>query len=171
MTDVGAEAQRHLPARVVPMTGAHVDQLVPHEHAMFGSEAWSSTSYRAELRDTASRAYLALESPEGALLGWGGVLVAADQAEITTVGVIPSAQRHGLGRRLLDELCALAAARGAREMFLEVRVDNEAAQRLYDAAGFTEVGRRRGYYDRGRVDALVMHRQLGRQSGLGGLAP
>ena len=167
---------------VVPMTAAHVDALMAYEHEMFGPEAWSPAAYRAEIADTGSRVYVALEAsdtrttdaPTDAdatagprLLGWGGLLVAADTAEITTIGIVPPAQRQGLGRRLLDELTRLAAARGARELFLEVRVDNTAARAMYDAAGFAVVGRRRGYYDRGRVDAVVMRRDIGNDSGPG----
>ncbi|MDT4944531.1 MAG: [ribosomal protein S18]-alanine N-acetyltransferase, partial [Pseudonocardiales bacterium] len=46
------------------------------------------------------------------------------------------------------------------EVFLEVRVDNEAAQSLYASEGFAQVGLRPVYYDAGRVDAVVMHREL-----------
>jgi len=53
-----------------------------------------------------------------------------------------------------------ARRRGAREAFLEVRVDNDAARRLYASEGFDEIGTRRGYYDNGRVDAVVMRREL-----------
>jgi ribosomal-protein-alanine acetyltransferase len=146
--------------KVVPLTEQHLDELLRYEREMFGPEAWSRASYRGEIADTATRRYLALEDETGALLGWGGVLLAADIAEITTVGIIPPARRRGLGRRLLRELCRVAADGGARELFLEVRVDNTAAIRLYETDGFETVGRRRGYYDHGRVDALTMRREL-----------
>jgi ribosomal-protein-alanine N-acetyltransferase len=145
---------------VVPMTAAHIELLMPHEKEMFGSEAWSANSYRAEIADTRNRYYVAVEDAQGELLGWGGVLVAADAAEILTVGVVPAARRQGLARRMLAALYAEARRRGAVEMFLEVRVDNAAAITLYEREGFVEVGRRPGYYDRGRVDAVVMRRVL-----------
>jgi len=148
------------PTRVVPMTPAHVEQLMPYEHELFGTEAWSAASYCAELADTRTRHYVAVEGSDGQLLGWGGVLIAGDQAEILTVGVVPAAQRQGLARAMLAELYAAAVRRGARELFLEVRVDNAAAIALYAAEGFADIGRRRGYYEHGRVDALVMRRTL-----------
>ena len=61
---------------------------------------------------------------------------------------------------MLAALYDVARERGAQEMFLEVRVDNDSAISLYLDEGFVEVGRRRGYYDRGRVDAVVMRREL-----------
>ena len=145
---------------IVPMTPAHVDALMPHERDMFGTEAWSERSYREEIADARNRYYVAVEGPDGVLLGWAGVLVIAGTADVLTVGVVPSARRRGLARRMLAALYAEAARRGATEIFLDVRVDNDSAIALYRNEGFAELGRRRGYYDAGRVDSLVMRRGL-----------
>ncbi|MGK7869279.1 GNAT family N-acetyltransferase [Falsiroseomonas sp. E2-1-a20] len=93
--------------------------------------------------------------------GAGFVLarVAADEAEILTLAVVPEARRAGLGGALLAEAMAAAVLRGAGTMFLEVSEANRAAQALYGAAGFAEVGRRRRYYSDG-TDALVLRRAL-----------
>ena len=159
------------PVSVVAMTAEHIVALMPHERAMFGTEAWTESGYRTELADTERRYYLVAEgdaptvgpgasASKAELLGWAGVMVIADSAEILTVGVIPSARRRGIARQVLDGLLGEARRRGAVEAFLEVRVDNEAAQALYARAGFAQVGLRRGYYDGGRVDAVVMRREL-----------
>ncbi|HVU93546.1 MAG TPA: ribosomal protein S18-alanine N-acetyltransferase [Jatrophihabitans sp.] len=145
---------------LVPMTVAHIDALLPYEREMFGTEAWTASSYRSELADTRYRYYVAVESDEGALLGWAGVMVLQDAAEILTVGVVPSARRAGLARLMLADLLDEAVRRGAKEAFLEVRVDNEPARSLYRREGFEEVGRRPGYYDAGRVDAVTMRKEL-----------
>jgi ribosomal-protein-alanine N-acetyltransferase len=93
--------------------------------------------------------------------GIGFVLarVAADEAEILTLAVVPQARRQGHGGVLLAAALAGAAARGATAMLLEVSADNAAAQALYATAGFVEVGRRRRYYADGS-DALVLRRAL-----------
>jgi [ribosomal protein S18]-alanine N-acetyltransferase len=142
------------------MAVRHIDALMPYEREMFGSEAWSRSGYRAELADVRHRHYIAAENGDGALLGWAGVRVVADTAEILTVGVVPAARRKGIARRMLDALLAEAARRGAREAFLEVRVDNVAALALYAGEGFAQVGIRRGYYDGGRVDAVTLRKEL-----------
>ena len=148
---------------VVPMTAGHVDALMRYEDEMFGSEAWSADAYRDEIADTTrSRGYFAAVDDAGRLLAWAGVRVIGDSAEVLTVGVIPAARRRGIARRMLRTLLGEATGRGAREAFLEVRVDNVAARRLYEAEGFAQVGRRRGYYDAGRVDAVVMRKELPR---------
>jgi [ribosomal protein S18]-alanine N-acetyltransferase len=146
---------------IVPMTVAHIDALMPYERDMFGTEAWSRAAYRDELADTSYRYYVAAEDPTGALLGWAGIRIVGSEADIVTVGVVPSARRAGIARRMIDALLAEAARRGAREIFLEVRVDNEAARALYAGEGFEEIGVRRGYYDAGRIDAVTMRKRLG----------
>ena len=86
--------------------------------------------------------------------------VAADEAEILTIAVLPERQGAGLGRKLLNAAMAESAARGARAMFLEVAPTNLAAWALYERAGFIQVGQRSGYYP-GGGDALVLRADLG----------
>ena len=71
----------------------------------------------------------------------------------------PSFHRRGIGRRLLEALLDEAAQRGARQVLLEVAVDNAPAQKLYAQYGFEAVGIRRGYYQPSNTDALVMMRE------------
>ncbi len=124
-----------------------------HASAFPPAEAWGPDAIR-----------LMLEMP-GAfglhLPGQGFVLarVAADEAEILTLAVVPAARRQGQGAALLAAAMAGAAARGADAMFLEVSERNAAASALYAAAGFAEIGRRRRYYA-DRADALVLRRGL-----------
>ncbi len=87
--------------------------------------------------------------------------VAADEAEILTLAVLPEARRHGLGRALLAAAMAEAAARGALSMVLEVGARNAPAQALYAGAGFGRVGLRTGYYGGGE-DALILRATIAR---------
>ncbi|MGI8679876.1 MAG: ribosomal protein S18-alanine N-acetyltransferase [Jatrophihabitans sp.] len=147
-------------AAIVPMTRTHIDALMPFEREMFGTEAWTVSAYRSELADTRLRHYVAAESAGGELLGWAGVMVVGETAEILTVGVVPASRRRGIARRLLVDLLVEARRRAATEAFLEVRVDNTAAIALYASEAFERVGVRRGYYDAGRIDAVTMRRRL-----------
>jgi len=145
---------------LVPMTNQHIDALMPYEKSMFGTEAWTRSGYRSELADTTLRYYIAAEDEDGRLLGWAGVMIVAEDAQILTIGVIPEMRRHGIGQQLLDALLAEARRREATAVFLEVRVDNEAAQQLYKHNDFSILRVRRGYYDHGRVDAVEMQRAI-----------
>ena len=88
--------------------------------------------------------------------------IGADECHVMNLCVHPHWQRLGIGRRLLRRLLALARNKGADTAFLEVRVSNAAARRLYAAEGFCEIGTRRGYYParNGREDAVVLARAL-----------
>ncbi|MEQ8498199.1 MAG: GNAT family N-acetyltransferase [Sneathiellaceae bacterium] len=99
---------------------------------------------------------------EGQPAGFVLVSLVAGEAEILTLAVPRERRRQGLGRRLLAAALRLSAARGATRMVLEVSEANAAARALYDAAGFSPVGRRRGYYRGacGAEDALVLARHL-----------
>ena len=107
-----------------------------------------------------------LESPGVfALIAAGGFIlcrVAADEAEVLTLAVLPEARRRGVGGALLTSALALALAWGVRTFFLEVAEDNPAALALYQGAGFGPIGRRPGYYRRasGSVAAIVLSRRL-----------
>jgi ribosomal-protein-alanine N-acetyltransferase len=86
-----------------------------------------------------------------------------DEAEILNLVVAAGARRRGIGRQLLGAALATLGDRGVRRCHLEVRNSNEAAIGLYRSAGFTENGRRKGYYrspDGAGEDALMMLKSL-----------
>lgn len=129
-------------------------------HAEAFAEGWDAAAFTQLLAMPGAEAVLAFEAdePVGFLLS----RQAADEAEIITIATRPGARRRGVGRQLLAHRMADLVARGVNHMFLEVAASNEAAIRLYAACGFTEVGRRKGYYQRpeGREDAIVLRRGL-----------
>jgi ribosomal-protein-alanine N-acetyltransferase len=94
--------------------------------------------------------------------------VAGPEAELLTLAVAPEARGRGLGRWLVAAFEAEAARRGAVDAFLEVAEGNVAARAVYAAAGWTEAGRRRGYYaapGRTAEDALVLRKALAARAG------
>src|SRR5215472_13970632 len=76
--------------------------------------------------------------------------------EIENVAVSGQARRRGLGSRLLGEFLNLARDRGGRDIFLEVRASNDAAQRLYQKWAFVPAGVRKSYYESPNEDALIL---------------
>lgn len=97
------------------------------------------------------------------VVGYGVMSVVIDESHILNLCVHPHRQSKGLGRRLLLRLLKIARQHGAETAFLEVRVGNQVALRLYESLGFVEIGRRRNYYpaqEGGREDALVMSLEL-----------
>lgn len=83
----------------------------------------------------------------------------AGEAELLTIAVDPQARGQGQGGRLLQSFLDRARALGAERAFLEVAAGNGPAIRLYTRAGFSQSGKRKGYYhhpDGAREDAIMM---------------
>jgi ribosomal-protein-alanine N-acetyltransferase len=117
-------------------------------------DAWSETVFCQQL---GFPGVFGLLHPSGGLIL---ARVAADDAEILTLAVVPEARRCGVAMALLHESATTAAAMGASAIFLEVSVGNSAARALYTRAGFAPVGRRPGYYS-DQSDALVLQLDVG----------
>jgi ribosomal-protein-alanine N-acetyltransferase len=99
---------------------------------------------------------------QGIIQGYGIISIAAGEAHLLNLCVRPESQRQGVGEKMLVQLVALARRHDAEIIFLEVRESNAAARRLYDKAGFNELGSRKDYYPAadGREDALILARVL-----------
>lgn len=141
-----------------PMRWQDVAAVHRIEVASFPRDPWSEGSFWAELAARPRRAYLVLA--EDGVIGYGGLDLAGETADVMTIAVDPARRGEGLGDVLLEGLRERAAAAGASQVMLEVRADNEAAIGLYRAHGFREVHRRRGYYQPDRVDALIMRGEV-----------
>lgn len=141
-------------------TPADLDAIMAIENASFPSDAWSSESMAAELVTPYSH-YL-VDEEDGAVIGYAGLrsIRGNADADIQTIALAEARRGEGRGRALLRALLAEASARGAREVFLEVRADNPSAEGLYRSEGFEEIGRRPRYYQPDDVDAIVMKVKL-----------
>ena len=142
-----------------PMRRGDVDAVAAMEGILFGAEAWSPELLATEMTaDPASRYYIVADD-DGVITGYGGLLAQrGGQADVLTLAVAAHRWGEGIGGALLDGLLTEAARRDCTEVFLEVRVDNDRAQRLYRRRGFIDIGIRRGYYQPSGTDALVMRR-------------
>lgn len=138
-----------------------LETVVEMEQRLFPDDAWSAQSWWAELAARPRRAYVVAESDDGStVLGYAGLDLAGEVADVMTIAVAPAAQGRGLGHLLTRWLVDTATEEGAESLLLEVRADNDAARTLYARHGFEQIAVRRGYYQPGAVDALVLRRLL-----------
>lgn len=138
-----------------------IDPVLDLEHELFPDDAWSAGMFWSELAHArgpqATRRYVVAEDPDsGRIVGYAGLAAAGDLADVQTIGVTRGHWGGGLGSELLTDLLKHATAFECAEVLLEVRVDNTRAQKLYERFGFEPIGFRRGYYQPGNIDALVM---------------
>lgn len=138
-----------------------IEPVLELEHELFPEDAWSAGMFWSELAHArgprATRRYVVAEDPRtGRLVGYAGLATAGDLADVQTIAAARDQWGTGLGARLLTDLLRAATAFECVEVLLEVRVDNTRAQKLYERFGFEPIGFRRGYYQPGNADALVM---------------
>jgi ribosomal-protein-alanine N-acetyltransferase len=154
-----------------PMISADLPAVLVLEQELFGEEAWSREMLASELAELPSRYYLVADDGSE-VAGYAGLFApGGGPADVLTLAVTERRWGEGIGSLLLEALLAEAARRGCPEVFLEVRVDNDRAQRLYLRRGFTRIGLRRGYYQPSGTDAVVMRLELGVAPGGPGSAP
>lgn len=117
---------------------------------------WSLDSFHYEMRVNPYANYIVAEDETGAIVGYCGMWIVIDSAQITNVAVTKKARGQGIGEGLMREAMRVAKEQKAEMMSLEVRVSNTVAQNLYRKLGFQEGGIRKGYYTDNHEDALVM---------------
>ena len=146
--------------RLRPMRLSDLDAVLALEEELFTHDTWTRAMYRDELARLDTRHYLVAEDA-GTVVGYAGLIAYDDEAHVATIGVAQARQGEGTGALLLDALLT-EADRRSPVVLLEVRADNELARGLYRRRGFTEIGRRRGYYQPSNTDAVVMKRERSR---------
>ncbi|MFH5837183.1 ribosomal protein S18-alanine N-acetyltransferase [Proteiniclasticum sp. C24MP] len=96
---------------------------------------------------------------EEKVIGYVQCWYTLDSADIINVAVSDAFKRQGVGHRLIRDLILHLKERNVENVFLEVRVSNLPAQRLYKSMGFITLSKRERYYVNGE-DALVMNLQI-----------
>ena len=136
-----------------PANEADLPSLASLESSLF-SVPWSQTALAGHLSADHTLSLLLFEGddPVGYLLAG----FTPPEGELYRIAVLPDRRRRGYGRRLLDAFLEAAKAKGASDLWLEVRESNAAAISLYRAAGFALSARRDRYYRDPTEAALVM---------------
>ena len=135
------------------MTSGDAEAIESVWSASPGASQWSARDV-LHLARNGARIWVAQE--EHQIVGAAALRTAGDEAEVLNLGVAPSWRKRGLGRELMIAAIQDANHAGATNLFLDVRESNLGAQAFYKALGFTEAGRRRGYYRDPAEDALVL---------------
>lgn len=127
------------------------------ERESFPKEPWSFQMLASSFESEAFSGILAEDG--GEIIGYAGITVADDTADIDNIAVTELYRNSGVGTALIKSLISLAEKKGVKKLFLEVRVSNSVAMRLYLKNGFVGVYARTRYYSDGE-DCLVMAREI-----------
>ncbi|MDR2862247.1 MAG: ribosomal protein S18-alanine N-acetyltransferase [Syntrophobacterales bacterium] len=145
------------PFYIRPATENDLDAIDAMEGESFLSP-WPRDIFRKEMQLSFSRSFAAAENksadniPVGYIFFW----IIDQEMQLHRLAVKKTRQRQGIGSLLLQEMINTCRSEGITDGFLEVRASNQNAINLYQKAGFTVAGVRKGYYDDTREDALIM---------------
>jgi len=126
---------------------------------LFPYSPWSASQYKEEFSSPTRHFVVATDAAQN-IIGYAGVFAPGQaEADVLTVGVIPSHRGKGIARQLMSMITNWATEQGSIAMMLEVKVDNSDAIGLYESLGYSKLNVRKDYFGAG-LDALVMRLDL-----------
>jgi ribosomal-protein-alanine N-acetyltransferase len=156
-------ADQGIPAglEVRPMRRGDIGLVAAIEADRHPVATWSASVFHDALDAPDRYLCLVVESAaaHGDVVAYGVLALGDGTADLDNLTVRADHERRGIGSWMLRVLLDEAGGRGAREVLLEVRHDNDPAIALYRADGFIEINRRRGYYAHD-LDAVIMRRSV-----------
>lgn len=135
------------------LNDSHIDGIMTINELSFAIP-WSRNSIEDELKN--KFAIYTVATLNDKVVGYGGLWLIIDEANITNIAVHPEYRKSGIASLILNELLNICAKQNAVSIDLEVRVSNVAAQKLYKKFDFNEIGIRKKYYEDNNEDAILM---------------
>lgn len=103
--------------------------------------------------------FIAAKTDANEIIGFAGLKVIIDVADIMNIVVKKSFRRNSIGSTLLENLISYSKEKNLKTLTLEVNDHNISAIRLYNKFSFDHIGIRKKYYN-GESDAIIMSKQL-----------
>ncbi len=141
--------------RFAPLLAEHFDAVVALEQQAY-AHAWSRANFLDALH---SGYHVQLLLAEDEVLGYFVAMKGVDEVHLLNITVAVEHQGQGLAQLMLDALALWTRSQNLYWLWLEVRVSNAAAIRVYQRHGFNRVGLRKDYYPARhgeRESAIVM---------------
>jgi ribosomal-protein-alanine N-acetyltransferase len=133
--------------------------FVSLDKELFPYSPWSASQYKEEFSAPTRYFVVAIDEQQN-IIGYAGVFApGAAEADVLTIGVVPTERGKGIARRLMAMITDWASQQGSTAMMLEVKVDNVEAIGLYESLGYSKLNVRKDYFGAG-LDAVVMRSEL-----------
>ena len=136
------------------MNKSDLSTIVELEKKLF-TAPWSMEDFVYELNDNPYSKLFVMEL-DNRIIGYAGIWLIFEQAQITTIGIIDEMRGQGFGKLLLDYLEQEAIDNQCETISLEVRISNEHAINLYKKNGYQTINIRKSYYSDNHEDAYLM---------------
>jgi len=141
------------------MIALDIPVLVGLEKSIFPESPWSAAQFREELSGVPRTRKYVVALEENELIGYAGIALAVDVADIHTLSIVPTHRNRGIASEMLRQLESWAMEKGIHAFMLEMREGNAEAQPLYEKHGYSIVSRRDNYYAPG-IHALIMRKEV-----------
>ncbi len=145
---------------ILPMTEQNFMDVAKIESECFFDRPWTAEQFREELTLDFSRTFLAVV--DGKAAGFVNMWLTPPMAIINNIAVLEPYRRQGIASLLVK--AALGECKGCSSLSVEVRVSNTGAIKLYEGYNFSQVGRRRNFYENPREDAYIMTKFMKKES-------
>lgn len=116
---------------------------------------WPRDIFERELKENDFAYYYVLLDGEK-IIGYVGLWMIFDEAQITNIAILPEYRGKRLGTKIFKKAIEVAIQSGMKTLSLEVRLSNIAAQKMYRNFGLVPGGIRKNYYTDNGEDAMVM---------------
>ncbi len=148
--------------QLLPMTAELIPQIAALECSCFSHPATQEMLEGVLWNESA--VIIAAVDGQGQVLGYAGLQTVLDEGYIDNIAVRPDCRRQGVADALVAAFVRFGQAKLAF-LTLEVRASNAPAIALYEKHGFRPVGRRPGYYDHPKEDAILMTLEFTHETG------
>ena len=141
------------------MNALDIPVLVGLEKSIYPESPWSAAQFREELAGAPRTRKYIIAVDGSQIVGYAGIALAGDVADIHTLTVVPAYRRQGIASAMLHELESWAHKKGVSAVMLEMREGNAEAQPLYEKYGYSVISRRDNYYAP-KIHALIMRKEV-----------
>ena len=123
-------------------------------------EHWSLAGIQDTLKYDNNIYYVARDKESDRILGFAGIMIIADEAELLNIAISKQYRAKGIGQLLMEQLLEEATNAGAKRLLLEVRESNQVAKDFYRKNAFSVIGERKNYYSNPMESAIIMEKWL-----------
>ncbi len=115
---------------------------------------WSKEALEQELLNENRIYILAKNENTNEVLGFAGISIIFNEAELMNIVVKKNKRKHGIGKALLEKIINICIENNIEVVKLEVNENNISAKNLYKSCGFIQTGKRERYYN--NKDAAIL---------------
>ena len=127
--------------------------------SQFFDEIWSKASFETEIKKPNSAVFCAVNDKDD-ICGVACIENQYGDGYLHNIAVDTELRHQGIGKILTEKCVDFIKSNGINKIFLEVRVSNIPAIKLYEKVGFKTVATRKGFYSNPNEDAYSMILEL-----------